>query len=251
MAARREDVYRLLTQAETKLVGASVRALKAELFDVLHEFFNVTSCWREDIPITIKQNVQSYQVTPSQGGAIIRLFGVIDQNWIPQPAVLMDPSNPGPPGGSSLGPISTNIQPNPTSVLGTRYILLRNQYTAPLNPATAGGNTFTVSVIKNVVSYEVSKDMVPLIPEWIIPTFYEYLLDGLLGHMMNQPNKSYSNDTKGVYHLRRFRDGMAMARIAAIRANTTGAQNWTFPQSFRTRNQKGGISVGAETGWGF
>jgi hypothetical protein len=251
MSARKEDLDFLLTQAETKLVGASRTAIRAELYDTMHEFFNTTSTWREDIPIAVKQNVQSYGITPSNGGEIIRLLGVVDQNWIPQPAALLDPSNAGPPGGSTLGPLSTNIQPNPTSVLGLKYVLLRNQYTAPLNPATAGGNTFTVSVIKNVARREVGKDHTPVFPDWILPSFHEYILDGLLGRMMNHPNKSYTSDSQSVYHLKRFRDGMAMARAAAMRANSFGAQSWTFPQSFRTRNQKGGISVGAETGWGF
>lgn len=250
MSIDRRDLEFLLTQAEVKLVGASRHALLAEFFDVLHEFFDTTSAWREDIPFTIKPAQQSYRIDPAKGGKIIRLYQVMDFNNIPWPAVLLDPSRAGPPGGSSFGPISTNQQPNPTSEIGFNYVYLQNQFTAPLNVATAGGNVLTASVIKNVYLREMQKG-VPLAPDWLIPTHHIYLQAGLIGKMMTQPNKPYTNDAKGTYELKRFRDGMAMVRAAVARANTVGAQNWKFPQAWRTRNQKGGVSVGAETGWGF
>ena len=41
------DLNFVLTQASVKLVGASSAAIKAELYAVLDEFFDVSSSWQE------------------------------------------------------------------------------------------------------------------------------------------------------------------------------------------------------------
>ncbi len=86
---------------------------------------------------------------------------------------------------------------------------------------------FFLNVIKNVVR----------------PNTRDNILDGVMGKLMNQPGTSYSNDTKASYHLKRFRDGIAMARTAALRANTVGAQAWRFPGTFKVGTQRGGVST--------
>src|SRR6266498_3128014 len=87
MTAKKADVDFLLNQARVKLPGASDAELKATLFDVLRELFNVSSAWTEDVPVLIVPNSLEYTVVPS-GGAIIRLAGVLDANNLPQPAIM-------------------------------------------------------------------------------------------------------------------------------------------------------------------
>jgi hypothetical protein len=185
--------------------------------------------------------VQAYPVSVS-AGQIIRLFTVLDQNLMPQPAVLLAASQPGPPGGSDLAPLNSGTPPNPSSQTDFATVTLQYQYSNP--------QIFTASLILNVTQPSNSRDGVPDMPPWTLSKFGRVVLDGLLGKMMGQPSKSYTQDSLSVYHLKRFRDGMAMVRVAITRSSTVGSQNWCFPQQFRTRNQRGGVSVGSQTGFG-
>jgi hypothetical protein len=83
----------------------------------------------------------------------------------------------------------------------------------------------------------------PYIPDWVLPTHGVGIQHGLIGSMMLMPGQSYSNTQMANYHLLKFRDRCAHARVAATKANTVGAQAWAFPQTFRTRSQKGGVST--------
>jgi len=85
------------------------------------------------------------------------------------------------------------------------------------------------------------KNDFPVIPDWILPLYGVGILDGLLGKMMSQIAKSYSNPKQGVYHLARFNGAMAQARASALRRYTFGTQAWSFPQGFRTTGQRGGM----------
>ncbi len=206
MAIDKSDWERLRSDCLNHLTGASQAGIKGELYNTLHELFNDASCWWEVLSVPVLPGVLDYNVVPTEGGMIIRLAGVSDGNNIPQPAVM------------------------PT--LGTVSILW------PVNTA----QTFSVTVVKNVST--TTSDNLPDVPDWVLKLFYRTVLDGVLGKMMLQQNKSYTNDTLGTYHLKRFRDGIAMARVATLKRNTFGAQAWAYPQGFKTKTQRGGVSVG-------
>lgn len=241
MGVPRKDLNYLLNQARVKLPGSSDAGIKHELYETLHEFFDTTNAWKQDVQIQVQPLIQAYNVSVGSG-QIIRLFTVLDQNLIQQPAVLMAPSLPGPPGGSTAGPLSINTPPNPSTMADFMTLTLQLQYSNP--------QIFAVSLITNVTLPN-DNSGIPDMPDWTLAKFGRVILDGLLGKMMAQPSKSYTQDTLSQYHLRRFRDGMAMVRVAMIRSNSVGSQNWVYPQQFRTRNQRGGVSVGSQTGFGF
>lgn len=208
MAINKVDFEQLMNQAKVTLVGASEGGLKGAFYDVLSEFFNDSSIWTTDIPVHAIPGVFSYPISVPEG-QIIRLTGVADlqQNYIPS---LM------PEIGTLL------IQHSPNQAID-----------------------YVATVVTNT-ALPTSRDMIPLAPDWILPIWHVGILDGLLGKMMIQPNKSYSNMVQGAYHLRRFRDAIARARVSKLRANTNGASAWRFPQQFRTRTQQGGVpSVGS------
>src|ERR1700676_3315850 len=115
MAVPKKDLNFLLNQAIVELVGASTAGIKHSLYEVLHEFFDTTNTWKQDIQIDVQPLIQAYNVSVSEG-QIIRLFTVTDQNLIPQPAVLMAPSQSGPPGGSTSGPLNSGSPPNPSTM---------------------------------------------------------------------------------------------------------------------------------------
>jgi len=105
-------------------------------------------------------------------------------------------------------------------------------------------------VVKQIVE-PTTQDMLPDAPRWLLPVYHETILDGVLGKMMGQSAKSYSNDTLSTYHLRRFRDGIMQARVASERANLYGGQAWRYPGSYRTNSQRGGVSTPFPTDRGF
>jgi hypothetical protein len=199
-----------MNQARVKLPGSSDAGIKGELFDVLTEFFDSSSSWLEQLTIPILAGTTNYSLVPAKGGQIIRLVGVFDPNQVAQPAFMAD--------------FSTLQLINPPNL--------------PQN--------YTVTVVKNVV-LPTSRDAIPDAPEWVLRVYERYILAGLLGAMMGQMAKSYSNPQQSLYNLKRFRDGMAMARVATIRQNTVGAQAWSFPRQYRSGGQRGGVSIGNPT----
>lgn len=203
------DLNQLLNNVAVKLPGASQAMIKSELYDVLREFFLDSSCWLQDIDVLVVPDTVDYDLVPD-GGQIIRLAGVVDENGIPQPAIMPEVGR----------------------------IKFRNAYT--------DNHTFVATVVKSVAQ-PVGESGIPAFPDFVLTVWGYYILDGILGKMMNQIAKSYSNPKQAIYHLARFRDGISMARTAALRRNSFGTQAWGYPQSFKTRGQKGGVSVGNDT----
>jgi hypothetical protein len=210
------DLDHLLNLARTELVGASDGGMKAQLYDVCHEFFADSNAWVEHLQVPILANVQDYTLIPQRGGMVLRLVSVWDTNFIVLPALIAE------------------IEP-PNAIMHLMHPQNVNQ-------------TARVVVIKQV--YQREHD-IPVAPRSLLPMYERVILDGLLGKMMGQSTKSYSNETLSTYHLRRFRDGIMQARVATERANVYGGQAWRYPNSFRSNSQRGGVSTPFPTDRGF
>lgn len=204
MAIADPDWDRILNSARAKLPNSSDALIQNELFDVMHEFFTISSSWLEDLSVNIIADVTTYDLVPSEG-QIIRLAGVTDVNRIPQPALM------------------------PT--IGTL------QLAYPVNSA----QTFTVTVVKTV-ALPVDREKKPEAPDWLLPVWGPSILDGLLGRMMGQLSKGYSNPALSIYHLKRFLNAVAAARSAALSRNTIGGAAWVYPR-FGRGSQRGGFST--------
>jgi hypothetical protein len=77
----------------------------------------------------------------------------------------------------------------------------------------------------------------PNFPTWIMDLYAETIADGLIGRMMAHGGKVWSNPQMSVYHLRRFRNGIAQAKVAADRKNTR-RQAWRFPFESRVSSDR-------------
>ena len=213
-----QDVTRLLNLARTELGGASDAGIKAQLYDVCREFFKDSNSWYEHIKLSVIANERHYRITPADGGMILRLAAVFDNNKIALAAIL-----------PHLDPPSAELElVYPQNISFTARVVVTKQIVEPT-----------------------TDDMLPDAPRWLLPVYHETILDGVLGKMMGQSTKSYSNDTLSTYHLRRFRDGIMQARVASERANLYGGQSWRYPNSYRTTSQRGGVSTPfpRPTGW--
>jgi hypothetical protein len=216
MTINRIDYDQMLNQARVKLVGVSDNGLKGELYDVLSEFLNDSSCWTQDVAVQYSPGVQSYPLFVPEG-QIIRLVGVSDWGTtVPSPAVVTPPSAAFVP--ALMPDIGTLVVQNAPNIAG--YYL--------------------VTLVCNV-ALPTDKNLMPQAPDWLLPVWHVGILDGLLGKMMTHPQKTYTNDKQGAYHLKRFRDAIARARVSKLRANTVGSAAWRFPQQFRSQSQQSGV----------
>jgi hypothetical protein len=209
----------LAAQVKVKLVGVSEAGFKGELYDVLTEFFNDSSCWTQCATINAVPGTTIYPVTVTEG-QIIRLNGVTALDVQPSSSL---PTSPAPQGTYRFIP----------ALMGEIGLIQLKH-----SPNTA--ETYYVDLVTNV-SLPTAREMMPIAPDWVLPIWHVGILDGVLGKMMSDPNKSYTSATQAVYHLKRFRDAIARARVSKLRANTIGSAAWRFPQQFRMTSQQGGV----------
>ena len=196
---------KIIGQASVALAGASDVLLRVQLYDTLEEFFDGSNCWMESIKFIAVADTLDYQVYPVEGGRILRLDSVIDQNNVPQAALMPD--------------------------VGVVRFLYPYTQTQPM----------TAHVVKTVT--DPLKCFPPNIPEWVLPVHGLKILHGLIGNMMLVPGQSYSNPGLANFHLQKFNDGISGAYVASSKANTVGVQSWAFPQQFRVTGQRGGVST--------
>lgn len=206
MSIAKKDSDQLLNQARVRLVGSSEAQLRSELYDVLSTFFEDSRCWLESVRFNVVTDTTAYDVTPTEG-QIIGLVGVADSQSVPQAALM----------------------PN----IGT--VILQN------NPNVLQSPLYYYAIVSKNVTLPAGKDQIPVGPDWVLPRWHTTVLAGLLGQMMSHPQKPYSDEKHAPYHLKKFRDGIAQARVAALRQHTLSAQAWRFPGSFSTNTQKYGV----------
>jgi len=207
----RQDIERFMNTARVRLPGATEDALQLEMFQMLDEFFKDTNVWMEDIDMAIPGNDipgTIYYVVPSTPSVIDRLmwvFGVPADNKTlrgePVGAVMQVP-----------GELVLGFQPSSTV-------------------------TYRVTVALSVQD-PTQKDGYVSFPAWILAKYRLILLDGLLGRMMSQPNKPFTNAQMSVFHMRKFSTGKAQVRVEVARSNTFRRQAWAYP-AFARGSQRG------------
>lgn len=212
MPIEQRNLERFMDLARVKCTGASDAGIKAELFEVLREFFNDSNAWQTSVTFSTVAGQTNYVVSPGSEGQVLRLAGVLDSNLVPQAALMPD-----------IGTIVLQSAPNTVQAM-------------------------TAYFVKTVDLPTIGKGY-PLVPDALFKKYFSPVLDGVLGHLMSQQNKSYSDAKMANYHLARYRTGIAKARVETQRANTSGAGSWRFPQTFASRGQRGGISVGNPAGF--
>lgn len=190
------DVTRLMKNLRVQLPGAVDDAIRVELYNALNQFFQDSNIWREDITVDITSGVTNYELTPTGPATITRLMGVKDANNIPVDAII-----------DAI----------------TRELALLS------TPTSAA--TYTASVALTV-NDPLDREDYPVFPTWVLNLYMNDIINGVLGRMMAQPAKPYSNTQLAAFYTRNFQSAIAGARVEANRRFTYGAQQWRFPQSF-------------------
>lgn len=198
---------RLIKNALVALPGSLDDAIRLELFNVLDQFFRDSSVWSENIDFSVTANDPAgtiYYIEPESSSIIVRLFYVVDQqNGFRQRALMAIP-----------GEVTLTTPPGQTG-------------------------TMTATVALSVVD-PVQKDGYPSFPEWILQKYGQGILDGVLGRMMLQPAKPYTDVRLGAAHLVAFRRTISIAGTESLRGNVMNSQAWYYPQQFATRSRRGG-----------
>lgn len=196
-----QDIERFMNTARVRLPGATESALQLELFNVMDDFFKGSNLWQEDIDFTVVGNSPSgtvYYITPTGPCIIDKLmwcYGVPDTNEI------------------------RGIQIKASMQIPGELVL----YTQPNTD-----ERYRVTVALTVAD-PTQRDGYVTFPKWVLDKYRTVLLDGLLGKMMSQPAKPFTDKQLSVYHLRRFKSGISEARVEGQRNNVYRSQAWRFP----------------------
>jgi hypothetical protein len=195
------DLNRLMDNLRVRLPGATDEALKLEYFTTMDLFFQNTNIWTEDVDFEVTPDNKDYYVTPSGVATIVRLMGVVNSDGVPVAALMKVP-----------GEITLVRSPNQA-------------------------DTYTLQLALTVTD-PVTRDGYPEYPDWIITKYGANILDGVLGRMMSQIAKPYSNERMAIYHLRRFGTCITTAKVEAQHRNVYRGQSWRFPQTFARRRAR-------------
>lgn len=205
------DVARFMNVARVRLPGATDDAMQLELFAVMDEFFKGSNVWQEDVNITIPANDPAgtiYYVTPTGPSLVDKLL------WVYQ--------------------VSTSTAISRGSQIGAA-MQYPGEITLGSQPSSAVTYRVTVTL---TVQDPTTRDGYVSFPAWVLARYRNIVLDGLLGRMMSQPNKPFSNMQLSVFHMRKFIGGISSARVEATRNNTYRQQAWRFP-GFAGGSQRG------------
>lgn len=193
---------RVMTNARVHLPGALDDAIKLELFNTLNEFLTDSRCWLSEFNVRVRAERDSYDIEPTEPGTIISLVSLVNS--------------------TTDVPVRATLQSPEVLVLAS----------TPSEAATLVA-TVTLTVVDPV-----DVDDYPVIPTWLLAKYHLGILSGLLGRMMSQQAKPYSNERMAVFHTRKFRSQIAIARAEARHKNLYGANTWRFPQSFASGRQR-------------
>jgi hypothetical protein len=195
------DTDRLLNNARVHLPGVTDATIQLELFNVLNDFFQVTNAWQEDIDFQTSPSVVEYTITPTGTSTINRLIWVQNANQIPVDALMPTP-----------GTIKLILPPSQIDTL-----------------------TATVAL---TIDDPVDGDGFPNFPAWVLTKYNTGILDGVLGRLMAQPAKPYTNAQLAVIRLKSYIAARSSAKAEVLHGNQNNGQTWRFPQQFRTRGQR-------------
>jgi len=210
------DIARFMNNARMRLTGATDDVLQLELFNTMDDFFKGSNVWCEDIDVQIPGLDPAgtiYYVTSDTPSLIDKLLWVFE---VPPSSTIGRGRQIGA-AMSTPGQITLALQPSSPTVYRVTVSLTVQDPTTRLGYVT--------------------------FPAWVLAKYRDRLLDGLLGKMMSQPSKPYTNTQLSVFHMRKFKIGISSARVEWMRNNTYRQQAWAFPR-FAGGSQRGRSSWG-------
>jgi hypothetical protein len=194
------DFNRLMDQLRVRLPGALDGTLKLELFSTVDDFLQSTNCWQEEVPFEVNPSEKTYYVFTIANASITRLMEIRTSYGSPVSAKMPEP-----------GTIQLHTDP-------------------------AKVETY-VATVSLTITDPPDNEGYPEFPEWILGRYANEILDGVLGRMMSQIAKPYSQPQLASFHMKRFSQAIGRATAETIHGNVYRGQRWSFPQTFASRRK--------------
>jgi hypothetical protein len=189
------DTDRLMNNVRSRVPGVTDTVLKQEMYNVMNDFFQTSNIWQEDIDFAVNTTDRSYTIAPAETYAtIVRALTIANSGALP------------------VGPYQ---------MLTPGIVVF--QY------AQSQDDTYTATVALTV-NEPLDGDGFPQFPAWVLNKYSTGIIDGLVGRVMSQPAKPYTNLQLAGIHLRNFRSCMSDAKVETLHRNVNNGQLWRFPK---------------------
>jgi len=195
-----------------RLPGASKTLVEAEIVKTIENFCRDSTAWRDTLygfDVTAGQREISVIV---DDGSQLKVVGLL-RVYYNQKQLTQYSHTP--------WETSTNYPSGWTTKPGDPSTIMLS--TIPI--VTDANSIDVLAYLRPVDPVNITVDMTLLTED-----FWEIIFDGVMGRMLSQNDKPYSNATSAAYHLSRYRHGTRKARDMANRGFTGNAQNWVFPK---------------------
>ena len=200
------SVTRIFDTARLRLPGATDGVMQLEFMNVVQEFCVTTSAWVDATDVTLEPQTNLYDLVPPDANSDIKRIMHVENADRDAPLWTAGAWMPAP------------------GVMQIDFL-----------PAVAQDIVVFVALQPNELG---CKQNFPGVPDWFWTDYTRVLTDGLIGNMLVQPAKPYSNPQMGQFYLKRFNSGMSTARIQASNGRRYDAQRWVFPQGFAVKRRK-------------
>lgn len=230
------SIVRLLDLVRIDCPGVTDGILRNTLFNILREFFRRSNVWLFEMPVYITADTNDYVLNTCQNANVIRLMSLDKPQWFPTDGIEYVPGCP--PQFIKYPTVTPNAQTsNPFPRAPREGGLLNAGSKCPIlrifwNP---GNPDIWIALLALSVADPVDGRGIPTdMPDWIIEKYFDYIANGVSGKLMLSPNKPYSSPKLAEYNMRKFHEGVGLARTENRHLFTYGSQRWMFPQNFGT-----------------
>jgi hypothetical protein len=228
------SLVRLLDMVRMDCPGVSNGTLRMTLFNILREFFRRSNIWLFELPVYISNTTNDYVLNTCQNANVIRLMGLDKPQYFPMEPIEYIPSCPPQfikyptviPNFSTQNPYPRAPREGALLNAGTKCPILRIFW----NP---GSDDVWIALLSLSIADPVDGTGLPSgMPDWIIEKYFDYIANGVSGKLMLSPNKPYSSPKLAEYNMRKFHEGVGLARTENRHLFTYSNQRWVFPQNF-------------------
>ena len=210
--------------------------MRKTLFNTLREFFRRTNIWLFELPIYIIASANDYVINTCQNVIVVRLMALEKPQYFPGSPVEYIPGDP-PQFIKYPLTIPGYQTQNPYPRIPRDGVLLNAGAECPILRIIWNPGTTDTWVATLALSCADPTDVFGLpsgVPDWIIEKYFEYIAHGVTAKLMLQPNKPYSSPKLAEYNMRKFHEGVGIARTESRNLFVYGGQRWMYPQTYVT-----------------
>lgn len=239
MSTTCSPIDRLLQTLRVHVPGVTDPLLQLEIFNVMDEFFRRTSAWRYEDSIDLEVGKNEYAFAVPADSTVVRLMAV-SHNDMPIASTQstsvsvstlgrLVPDMIYSDGDASFTPSTSDLN---QSNLFT-YAVYRPEYIQTTGQIT---DEMTVFPLKAVLALSLARSCLECdcgdwaVPDWTYDSFFQDWVDGCLGRLYAMPAKPWAAQTQAIYHLKRFRNAMALRKQEVMRGFAFDVPVWRFPQ---------------------